>query len=569
MLRRIAGWVVVLIALVFATEAQPVPLDTLGIEFDGRYGQVEVGGPFVGAEFHGSRPVPARISFYYPVANSIDLSTDYWRRGESRPLSLAITVDGAAETLGARAWAYTWTPYRVLFRDDAERYSATIEYRFADDLPIVVMRLIVRNTDDRPARFGVDSRLVTSIRTSHRYATREPAAVEYADGGSTFVASFDAADTDSASLFITNAGAVPVYSGKGGDGSAAFHYAQTLQPRDSLVVIQLIGMSRQEESASIRKRSIDTWEDGVASYEGGIRQYVRERGHVTIPDSELLQTDRLSRALLRANRHYLDGKVVPMPSPAEYNFFFTHDLLLTDLGAVIFDTDRVRDDLQYVQSLVLADSVLPHARYWRDGAYVVEPANRDNWNHLWFVLLAASYLKHSGDPATLEALFPTLQKSLESMLSNESGGLMYAERPDWWDIGHVRGPRAYLTALAVRVIESYAFIALELGRDDPRLPASLETAGRMRRAVVDRLWDEDAGYLLNGLDSTTVDRHYFSGSLIAGVLGLIDGDRRDTLLETARRELLDPEIGVRNAMPPDFHLLTDRYRFQEGEVGEP
>lgn len=557
------------VSVVITTGAQPLPWDSLGIEFDGRYGQVEVGGAFAGVEFHGSRPVPARISFYYPVANSIDLSTDYWRRDESRPLSFTISIDGHTDSLGTRPWAYTWTPYSVLFRDDTERYSATIAYRFTDGLPIVVVRLVVRNTADRSARFELDSRLVTSIRTSHRYATREPDAVGYADGGSSFVASFDAADTDSASLFVTNAGAVPEYSGRSGDGSAAFRYARTLQPNDSLVVIQLIGMSRQGESASIRKRSIDSWEDGVASYERGIRQYVRERGHVGIPDPELLQTDRLSRALLRANRHYLDGRVVPMPSPAEYNFFFTHDLLLTDLGGVIFDTDRVRDDLQYVQSLVLADSVLPHARYWRDSTYVVEFANRDNWNHLWFVQLAASYLKHSGDHATVEALFPTLQKSLELMLTNESGGLMYAERPDWWDIGHVRGPRAYLTALAVRAIESYAFIVLELGRDDPRIPTLLETAERMRRALVDRLWDENAGYLLNGLDSTTVDRHYYSGSLIAGVFGLIDDDRQNTLLETARRELLDPEIGLRNAMPADFHLLTDSYRFLEGEVGEP
>src|SRR5437870_13328446 len=53
--------------------------------FDRHYGQVEVGGRYVGAEFHRSRPLPSRISFYYPVANSIDLSTDYLRRDESLP----------------------------------------------------------------------------------------------------------------------------------------------------------------------------------------------------------------------------------------------------------------------------------------------------------------------------------------------------------------------------------------------------------------------------------------------------------------------------------------------------
>ena len=56
---------------------------------------VEVGGPFAGAEFHHSRPVPTRISFYSPVANSVDLSTDYWQRWESIPVRVFVTVDGA------------------------------------------------------------------------------------------------------------------------------------------------------------------------------------------------------------------------------------------------------------------------------------------------------------------------------------------------------------------------------------------------------------------------------------------------------------------------------------------
>ena len=48
--------------------------------FTGKFGQVEVGGRYAGAEFHGSRPLPSRISFFYPVANSVDLSKDYWKR---------------------------------------------------------------------------------------------------------------------------------------------------------------------------------------------------------------------------------------------------------------------------------------------------------------------------------------------------------------------------------------------------------------------------------------------------------------------------------------------------------
>ena len=67
--------------------------DELLYSFDKGYGQVEVGGRFAGMEFHDSRPLPSRISFYYPVANSVDLSTGYWERAASRPMALGIRVD--------------------------------------------------------------------------------------------------------------------------------------------------------------------------------------------------------------------------------------------------------------------------------------------------------------------------------------------------------------------------------------------------------------------------------------------------------------------------------------------
>jgi len=558
-----------LLVPVLGARAQGLPGDSLAVAFDGLRGQVEVGGAYAGVEFHDSRPVPARFSFYYPVANSIDLSTDYWQRGSSRPLSLVVRVDGRADTLGTAPWAYRWTPYRVTFHDEAPDYRATLDYRFADTLPVVVLRLTLHNTSGRRALFEVDTRLATTLRTSHAYTTREPARTGYVDDGTAFLASFDAADTDSVDLFVASVGAPPASGAAPGGAGAAFRYSRTLAPGDSLVVTQLIGTAQRGESAAIRRRAVDTWAAEATAYEDGVRRYVGEGAFARLPDPELRETDRLARALLRADRHYLDGQVVPMPSPAEYNFFFTHDLLLTDLGAVYYDPARVRDDLGYVRSLVRADSVLPHARYWRDSTYVVEPANADNWNHLWAVLLAASYLKHGGDPAPIEALYPTLQRSMALMLGNERDGLMYAERPDWWDIGHVYGPRAYLTALTVRALDAYAYVTLRLGRADAALPAHAVTAARLRRSLVDRLWDDEAGYLLNGLDSTSTDRHYYTGSLLAVWFDLLDPARRDTLLATARRELLDPEVGVRNAMPMDYHLLTEQYRFLEGEVGAP
>src|SRR5574342_645557 len=49
---------------------------TVAVAFHGGYGSIEVGGPYAGFESHHSRPLPSRISFFAPVANSMDLSTD-------------------------------------------------------------------------------------------------------------------------------------------------------------------------------------------------------------------------------------------------------------------------------------------------------------------------------------------------------------------------------------------------------------------------------------------------------------------------------------------------------------
>ena len=62
---------------------------------------------------------------------------------------------------------------------------------------------------------------------------------------------------------------------------------------------------------------------------------------LTSGDSIIDQSVFWAKAILEANAHYLDGEIVPMPCPAEYNFYFTHDVLKTDLAAVNFDTERV------------------------------------------------------------------------------------------------------------------------------------------------------------------------------------------------------------------------------------
>ncbi len=289
----------------------------------------------------------------------------------------------------------------------------------------------------------------------------------------------------------------------------------------------------------------------------------------SVDDSALVETARWSKAIQQANRHPLEGHIVPMPCPAQYNFFFTHDLLLTDRGVVQFDPKTVRDDLRYILHFDTGDHVLTHARYWRDGKYVSEMAGSDNWNHLWFILLTGSYLRHSADTALVARLYPMVSKSLELMLENYKDGIMQGSEPDWWDIGDVYGPKAYLTILTIRAIRTFGFLTAVLHRQEPRLSEYMALADQLQENMVTRLWDDKAGFLLSELDNGEVDHHLYMGSLLAAVFDQIDDEKKQVMLETARTKLLDPEIGLRTVVPTDFNELIERYRFIGLEAGLP
>jgi hypothetical protein len=61
--------------------------------------KIEVGGPFVGIEIHHSYPLLQRISFFYPVANSLDESTDYWKRDTSFIMQLGLKIGNGKKQL--------------------------------------------------------------------------------------------------------------------------------------------------------------------------------------------------------------------------------------------------------------------------------------------------------------------------------------------------------------------------------------------------------------------------------------------------------------------------------------
>lgn len=571
---RSAGPVLVAILCFGLAQGQDAasPLSDLTKTYDGLDGQLQVGGPFVGLEFHHSRPVPSRISFYYPVANSIDLSTDYWERDQSMPLSLYLAVDGRHEDLSLASLPYKWTPANVEYAGVAPTHKVKVSYRFGETLPIMVMQVEVTNVSDNPLDVMLSTDLETTLRTSHAYTWRDTASVSYSADGLAYRADFDAADTDSATVFVVNAGMAPESTGdRTGvvkSPSAEFVYSETLAPGYTFQVIQIIGSSRRQQVADIVRRARVHWRDDVTAFEQRVADFV-DATTFSVDDPAIVETARWSKAIQQANRHPLEGHIVPMPCPAQYNFFFTHDLLLTDRGVVQFDPKLVGNDLRYLLHFDKGDHVLTHARYWRDGKYVSEMAGSDNWNHLWFILLTGSYLRHSADTALVAHLYPMVSKSLALMLENYKDGIMQGSEPDWWDIGDVYGPKAYLTILTIRAIRTFGFLTTALNREEPRLSEYIALADQLQEHLVAQLWDDEAGFLLSELDNGEVDHHLYMGSLLAAVFDQIDDDKKQRMLETARTELLDSEIGLRTVVPTDFDKQIERYRFVGLEAGLP
>jgi glycogen debranching enzyme len=259
-----------------------------------------------------------------------------------------------------------------------------------------------------------------------------------------------------------------------------------------------------------------------------------------------------------------------MPCPAEYNFFFTHDVLMTNLGAVNCDLQRVKRDLVYISSHS-KDDIIPHAYYWKDDGFKTEFCTPDNWNHLWFIIVTASYLRHSMDDSTCAAIYPLVTRSLEEVLQQrKDDDLMYAFRPDWWDIGRNEGPRAYITILTIRALREYVYMSAALGKTSRKLVGYEHLADAMQHALQERLWDDQARYLMN-FNGNVKDHHYYMGSLLAASFNLLSPLNGRQLVESASRELVEPRIGVRNVYPVDFHTDSVRsfFKFVGNEAGDP
>jgi len=562
--------------------------------------QIEVGSAYVGVEMHHSSYVPERLSFYYPVANSIDMSTDYFKRDTTFIMALGLKIgDSKKVWLGLKPTPYILNPYSVKFNDDNKERNIAVSYEFCKGKPAMIIKYEITNKSKSEKSFEFYTHLETSLKTSHTYALIDTAWTEYDKSTGTIYSNFENEGTKKADVFVSNAGLLPEsFSTVGSlyyschpaedywfnnDGNleqkilskenpgvpaAVFLYKEKLKPGATMTVVQIIGSSKQNEAKNIVGYLRKNYKDETIDYRNYVLSKAAEGSFVT-GDKELDHSYLWAKAILAVDKHYIDGQIRPMPCPAEYNFYFTHDVLLTDLASVDFDLPRVKKDLLYTIEHANPDFVIPHAYYWKDSSYATEYAESDNWNHFWFIIDAASYLRHSGDASTLEKLYPYLTKSLELSLQNRKEDLMWEYRPDWWDIGHNYGPRAYTTILEIKTLRDYIYISSVLDKNISKLPEYEKTASSLNKNLIDKLWDSKLNYLINYYNEGGEDTHYYIGPLLAAHFNLLDKNHLNSLVTAAKDNLLDPKVGVYSVFPMDFKKLNAIWKFVDTEEGEP
>ncbi|MBU0606544.1 MAG: hypothetical protein KKI08_01605, partial [Armatimonadetes bacterium] len=150
------------------------------------------------------------------------------------------------------------------------------------------------------------------------------------------------------------------------------------------------------------------------------------------------------------------------------------------------------------------------------------------------------------------------------------GGLVSANRPDWWDIGDSFGPRSYMTILAARSLREFLYISTVLGKGGAEVQKLEKISARMQHSLGQELWDGKLGYLINYNKGNQKDPHLYTGSMLAAHFGLLDGAKQRTLIDTAGQKLVDPKVGVYNAFPMDFGQKKQRalFKFNGDEAGD-
>ncbi|MDA3860513.1 MAG: hypothetical protein PF445_04745, partial [Melioribacteraceae bacterium] len=570
--------------------------DKLKIISTNEIGQIEVGGPFVGIEIHKSFPMINRISFYYPVANSIDISEDYWKREQYRIMSMGLKVGNNPKLmLKEEAWKVSQTPYDVEFSKDLQSSGVSIKYEFFKNLPAMSAEFVIRNKSDSVKTYEVYLKYESILKTSHTYAKLDSGVSNISENGKLITIDYNEAQAGNSQVFFHNVGEEPRYStskfiegdysnpdeywlnsiepfeqnGKDSNPVVAFVYKKELQPGESFIITNLIGSVKINESKSIISKLSKNYKTEIANYKNYVLDNSTNKEIIKTGNENIDFTTDWALAVMATNAHYIDSTIAPMPAQAEYNFYFTHDALLTDLATVNFDLNRVKNDLTFIIKHADKNNVIPHAYYWKDGEYKTEYAGTENWNHFWFTLLCSRYLKHSGDVEFAKTLSPYVKQSINTAMKNKENNLMYSFRPDWWDIGSNYGPRAYMTILAIKALREYSYFAAELNIDANEIQQYQTISDSLNSNLIKKLWNKELDYLTSFFEDGTEDKHIYMGSMLASHFGLLDDEKNYKLMETAKKYLLDDKLGVYTLYPMDLHKLANYMGFVEGEAGEP
>lgn len=563
---------------------QQVTDKLIAVQYNGD-AKVEVGSPFAGIEFHHSMPVPQRISFYYPVANSFDLSTDYWKRDTTFVASLSLKINnGVTSEIGKEPYQLELTPYYASFtKKYYDDYQIKITYNFSRNQSAAIVSYELTNTTGQTNTYEFATKYYLTLRSSHTYDFIDKIFPHFNNDKSAVFVDYDNKGAGGARIFFANAGDKPDgydlsrESNTLNAGNRAvekpyikYSFKKKLLPHQKMVIVQIIGSVKQNEGQKISDYMIHNYKKEIRGYSNYILNECFNKGKIKLNDPVMDHSVYWAKAILAANSHYIDGSFVPMPCPAEYNFFFTHDVLLTDLAAVNFDLPRVRNDLNFIINHADKNKIIPHAYYWKDSTYKTEYADADNWNNYWFIILSAEYLLHSADTKFLNRLYPYLEKSLETGLRTKSDdGFIWSHRPDWWDIGKRNGPRAYMTILAVKALRSFNYISAALNHNLDRLKNYETLAEQMTESMNKKLWADDVNYLMNFYSDGKRDEHFYMGSLLAAHYGLLNPVRVEKLVGTVEEKLLDKNVGVFTVWPMDFNKLIDFWNFSGNEAGDP
>ncbi|MEJ5352552.1 MAG: amylo-alpha-1,6-glucosidase [Melioribacteraceae bacterium] len=550
--------------------------------------KIEVGSFYVGSEFHHSCPVPQRFSFYYPVANSIDLSKDFWYRDTTYVMNIGLKFGDEYQWLNNQTFQIELTPYSVKFYKTEDEKSIEIYYQFTKSNPAIVISYSIKNNTNETKEVELFTRLSLALRTSHTYELKKSIkTISKNDGAAIFVDNL-ARETQNTQLFILNVVEKPVdfiinkslidkinfqmyssYKNLIEEPTSNFLYRKKIKPREKFIVKQIIGTCKVNESEELAGYLMKNYHKEINDFENFILSRVSKNDIIKSGDNWIDKTVKWSNAILEVNKHYIDGQIEPMPCPAEYNFYFTHDVLMTDFAAVKFNLDRVRKNFEFIIKHANQDKIIPHAYYWKDSAFVTEYADFDNWNNLWFIIVAAEYLKYSQDKKFIEQIYPYLEQSLSNALKTKGDDdLIWSYRPDWWDIGKLYGPRSYMTILTIKAIRAFIFISAFIEKNENKLLEYEVLSDKIEKSLNEKLWIEKFHYLMNYLKPDSIDVHYYSGSLLASHFNVIDSSKILGMINTAEKFLLDKNTGVYTVNPMDFSELKDLWQFAGNEAGD-